>query len=72
MRLTLNECGGEFYLGQFRIAWRNQDQDFDGFTIVSYGNHNIEFGSIDQERQGIYLTRYVDGDVQHVKTLLLL
>ena len=72
MSLTLNECGGELCLGPFRFAWRNQDQDFDGFTILSYNDYNLEFGSIDQDQQGIYLTRYVDGEVLQVRTLFLL
>jgi len=72
MNLTLNECGGELYLGPIRLAWRNQDEDFDGFTILSYNEYNLEFGSIDQDQQGIYLTRYVDGEVVRLRTLLLL
>ena len=72
MNLTINECQGEFFLGQFRIAWQNKDQDFDGFVIVSYGNHNIEFGAIDQERPGIYVTVYEDGGVRPIKSLLVL
>ena len=71
-RLTVNECRGEFFLGKFRIAWQNQDEDFPGFTIISYGNYNIELGCIDQDRPGIYLTAYEDGGVRPIKSLLVL
>ena len=63
---------GEIVFGELRIAWQNQDEWFDGFTVVSWGNTALELGVIDQDRNGIYVTRYENGEVLDSKPLFLL
>lgn len=70
--IYLTSNGGAIEFGPFRIAWQNQYKDFDGFTAVSFGDHAIELGAVDQDRQGIYLTEYEDGEVAYTRPLFLL
>lgn len=68
-RFDINSAYGEIKLGSLRIHWYNSDEDA-GFCIFGFGRYNIEFGQIDQERPGIYLTRYVNHDVEQLRTIL--
>lgn len=56
---------GEVKVGPFRLHWFFADED-PGFVIFSIGDYNLELGQVDQERPGIYLTRYVDGEVDRI------
>ena len=68
-RLEIHSDYGEIKLGPLRAHWYNAVQGEAGFFLLGWGNYNIEFGQIDQERPGIYLTRYANGDVEQVCTL---
>ena len=63
---------GEIKLGPLRAHWYNADStdasDW-GFFLLGWGQRNLEFGQIDQDRPGIYLTRYANGDVEHLRTI---
>lgn len=65
--------GGIELLG-FRAQWSNQETvfgaDYSGWAVLGFREFNLEFGQIDQDRPGIYLTRYLDGEVDRLKTLL--
>ena len=51
---------GDLKLGPFRFHWYNKtiSEEEPAFCILSLNNYNLEFGQIDQDRPGIYLTRY--------------
>ena len=70
IHITSNHGAIEF--GPFRLAWQNQDDEFDGFTAICYGDRAIEFGAVDQDLQGIYFTRYQDGEVLDTRPIWLL
>lgn len=54
-----SECG-EIKLGPLRAHWYNSglDEDDPGFFILGWNDYNLEFGQVDQDRPGIYLTHY--------------
>lgn len=71
--VDINSRHGEIKLGPFRLHWFNPDGNDDpGFTILSFRETNVEFGQVDQDRPGIYLTRYDQGEVIPTRTLLTL
>lgn len=73
MIFNINATFGEINIGPFRFHWFNPDGDEDpGFTILSFGERNVELGQVDQDRPGIYLTRYDAGEVYQTRTLLTL
>ena len=61
---------GEIKLGSLRLHWYNSDQEDPGFFLLGWGRYNIEFGQVDQDRPGVYLTRYVNHDVEQLRTIL--
>lgn len=69
--IEINSNGGGISLGKFSFSWSNTDSVFDwpGFTIVGWDDTFLEFGDVDNGN-GIFLTRYKDGDVEFTKTLL--
>ncbi len=66
---------GEIKLGPLRVHWYNADStdasDW-GFFLLGWKRYNLELGQIDQERPGIYLTRYVNHDVEQLRTFVVL
>ena len=72
MIFDVNSEYGQIRIGQAGIGWYNQTEDefgiMPGWFVLSWKNYNLEFGELDQGAPGIYLTRYVDGDVEHVRT----
>jgi hypothetical protein len=70
--IHLSSLSGSIEFGRFRLAWQNQDDEFDGFTAISFGDHAIELGAVDQDLQGIYFTRYQDGEVLDTRPIWLL
>jgi len=66
---------GEIKLGPLRVHWYNADStdasDW-GFFLLGWKRYNLEFGQIDQERPGIYLTRYANHDVEQLRTFVTL
>lgn len=69
IKFDIHSDYGEIKLGSLRVHWYNSDGD-PGFCMFGFGRYNIEFGQIDQHRPGIYLTRYVNHDVEQVRTIL--
>lgn len=70
--IYLRSSGGCIDFGWFRLAWQNQDDQYEGFTAIVIGGYSLELGAIDQERQGIYLTHLKEGEVVSTRPLLLL
>ena len=60
---------GEIKVGPVRLHWFFADED-PGFVVFSFKDNNVELGQVDQERPGIYLTSYNDGEVIRNRTLL--
>ena len=71
-KLDIRSDYGEIVLGPLRVHWVNATQEDEGFFLLGWKRYNLEFGQIDQERPGIYLTRYVNHDVEHLRTLVQL
>ena len=71
--ITIDSYGGLIRFGPLALAWGNTDtlNDFPGFTTLSYGNYSLEFGDIDAGN-GIFLTRYADGDIEFTKPIVKL
>lgn len=68
--------GGYLSVGPFQINWGPPDENFDddpGYVTLSLFNHSLEFGLLDQDRPGIYLTKYdEDSNVVPLLTILKL
>lgn len=71
-KLDIHSDYGEIKLGPLRAHWYNTTPEDEGFFLLGWGRYNLEFGQIDQERPGIYLTRYVNHDVEQVRTFVKL
>lgn len=63
---------GEIKLGSLRVHWYNTTRVDPGFFLIGWGDYNLEFGQIDHDRPGIYLTRYVNHDVEQLHTFVKL
>lgn len=64
---------GQIILGPLRIAWWNKDEYGDyGWTSFSFHDYNLEVGQIDQDRPGLYITKYDRGEVDRIKTIFSL
>lgn len=84
MTIEINSDGGYIMLGRrgilgdIGISWGNSQDPFfaeerlEGYFSISLGASSIEFGAIDQERPGLYVTKYKDGDIESIITLLQL
>ena len=76
MSLEITSDGGFVSLGDYSISWGNSEDPFfgterlEGYFSINAGATSIEFGAIDHERPGIYITKYKDGDVESTTTLL--
>ena len=78
--LQIDSYGGQFRLGGLTISWANfapsqtiegfSFGDLYGYTAFSYGDNCLEFGAVDQERPGIYFTKYKEGEISHSVTLV--
>ena len=68
-KIDIHSDYGEIKLGPLRVHWCNATQEDPGFCLLGWKHQNIEMGQIDQDRPGIYLTRYVNGDVEHLRTI---
>lgn len=71
MIFDLTDDGGLIKLGSLAILWQNQDSelDFPGLTVFSAGSYSLEFGAIDNGN-GIFITKYEDGDIAYSRPLL--
>ena len=66
---------GELQLGPFRVHWYNHgpEEDDVAFFLLGWDDYNIEFGQVDQDRPGIYLTRYnYNYSVEQLRTFVSL
>lgn len=78
MFVNIDSDGGYLAAGNFSIVWGNSEDPFfagerlEGFFSIGYGTVALEFGAIDQDRPGIYLTTYKDDDIELVKPLVQL
>jgi hypothetical protein len=76
MIFNIDSDGGYIGLGDYSITWGNAQDPFfeeermEGFCTFSADAFSIEFGAIDQERPGIYFTRYGDGDIESTTPLI--
>ena len=80
IEFQVDSYGGQFRLGNLVISWANFEAsqtiegytfgDLPGFTAFSWGDGCLEFGQVDQERPGIYFTKYEEGDVRYSRPLL--
>ena len=71
MIIDIRDTGGLIRLGNFSFLWQNPDPEFSGFTTFSLGQYALEFGDIDSGN-GIFLTKYSNGDIEYTQPLLLL
>lgn len=71
MIFDINSNGGLLRIGPAAILWQNRDEEFPGFTTLSWGDSSLEFGDIDAGN-GIHLTTFRDGDISFRKTLFRL
>lgn len=69
MIFNIDSNGGLIRIGSAAILWQNRDEEFPGFTTLSWGDSSLEFGDIDAGN-GIHLTTFRDGDISFQKTLL--
>ena len=60
---------GYFCLGPSRIHWTLRGE-FPNYVAFGWGDHQIEFGEIDQGAPGVYLVDCSGGDCTTTKTLL--
>lgn len=76
MSIEITSDGGFVTFGDYGISWGNSQDPFfgterlEGFFSINAGATSIEFGAIDQERPGVYVTKYKDGDIESVTPLL--
>lgn len=71
MTFNIDSNGGLIRIGPAAILWQNRDNEYPGFTTLSWGDSSIEFGDIDAGN-GIHITTFKDGDIDYSKTLLRL
>ena len=70
MIFDINSDGGVVAIGNCSIYWGNSEDPFfgterlEGFFSINLGNVSLELGCIDQDRPGIYITKYKDGDIE--------
>lgn len=69
MIFDIDSTGGLIRVGPAAILWQNKDEEYPGFTTLSWGDSSIEFGDIDADN-GIHITTFKDGDIAFQKTLL--
>ena len=69
-KIDIHSDYGEIKLGSLRAHWYNTTQYDAGFFLLGWKRYNLEFGQIDQERPGIYLTRYVNHEVEQLRTII--
>ena len=75
--IEIDSNGGYISISDFSICWGNSEEMWAGseerleaFFSINWGATSLEFGAIDQERPGVYLTKYRDGDIESTKTVL--
>jgi len=73
--IDIDSDGGCIYIGSWSVTWANAidpyfaDVRMDGYCSFNFGATSIEFGCVDQEDPGLYITRYSEGDVEYSKPI---
>ena len=68
--IQVNSDEGFISLGAFSVTWANSVDPFfaeerlEGFCSFNFDRFSLEFGAIDHERPGLYITTYKDGDIE--------
>ena len=76
MAINIDSDGGFISLSDYSIVWGNSvdpyfaDERLEGFLSINAGAISLEFGCIDQDRLGVYVTKYEDGEVESTTALL--
>jgi hypothetical protein len=74
----IDSTGGLLSIGDFSISWGNsvdpffEDLRMEGYFSLNFKDKSLEFGAIDHEHPGIYITEYRDGDIGSSRTLFSL
>ncbi len=69
---------GFIAIGAFSITWGNScdpffaDERLEGFCSFNFDRFSVEFGAIDHDGPGLYLTTYKDGDIESSRTIFQL
>ena len=69
MIFDIDSTGGLIRIGSAAILWQNKDEEYPGFTTLSWGDASIELGDIDAGN-GIHFTCFKDGEIEYQRTLL--
>ena len=78
MSISIDSQGGYISISDFSISWGNAEDPFfaderlEGYFAINTGATSLEFGAIDHERPGIYITRYRDGEVESTTPIVQL
>ena len=78
MFISINSDCGAIEIGNYSITWRNSEDPWldgerlEGFFAIGTRGTSLEFGCIDQDRPGIYVTKYAGVDIESITTLLQL
>jgi hypothetical protein len=71
MSIHITSDNGHILIGEYGISWGNSlaDLDLPGYFCLNAGRRSIEFGSIDQDKPGIYLVTFKDDEIEECKTI---
>ena len=77
MTFNINSDGGHIEFWDYGIVWGNSEDPWfvegerlEGFFCINAGDTSLEFGAIDHDRPGVYVTKYKDGDIESTTPLL--
>lgn len=82
--IDIDSDSGTISIGDFVVCWGNsedpisingryfEDDRLEGYTCFGFADTFLELGAIDQDRPGVYLTKYKYGDIEWTKAVLQL
>ena len=76
--IDIDSDGGCIYIGSWSVTWGNSvdpyyaDMRMEGYCSFNFGSVSLEFGAVDQDQPGLYITRYSEGDVEYSKPIFTL
>ena len=71
MIIEITSDFGHIYWGAFSLLWENAANDLPGLFVISSPNYSLEFGDIDNGN-GVFLTKYGQGDIEYSKRIIKL
>ena len=71
MIIEITSDSGHIYWGGFSLLWENAVDDLPGFLAIGSPNYSLEFGDIDNGN-GVFLTKYGQGDIEYSKQIIKL